>query len=292
GQAISVLIAGTGFFASLLSVRHVSVPLFLNVLNYAMLSPYFGALSKDDSASYWGLFSELCCPWWLYAVMAVVDLEANVIIVSAYRYTSVTSVMLLDCFSIPCVMLLSYVFLSAKYTCTHLVGVLICLAGMACIIVSDSLSGGGGCEDCSNPFYGDMLCLVGTSLYAISNVVQEKLVKHNDREEYLGMMGTFGTTFGVAQLLIMETHAFNGVTWSMEVVGFVVGFVLCLNLMYSRASLFLKHCDAALLNLSLLTSDVYAVIFSYFCYGYLVSWLYFLSFGLACLGLGIYSTAQ
>lgn len=129
-------------------------------------------------------------------------------------------------------------------------------------------------------------------MYAISNVVQEKLVKHNDREEYLGMMGTFGATFGVAQLLIMETHAFNGVTWSMEVVGFVVGFVLCLNLMYSRASLFLKHCDAALLNLSLLTSDVYAVIFSYFCYGYLVSWLYFLSFGLACLGLGIYSTAQ
>lgn len=211
GQAISVLIAGTGFFASLLSVRHVSVPLFLNVLNYAMLSPYLflrnklaagaqcprllgmaaderedllppryssGALSKDDSASYWGLFSELCCPWWLYAVMAVVDLEANVIIVSAYRYTSVTSVMLLDCFSIPCVMLLSYVFLSAKYTCTHLVGVLICLAGMACIIVSDSLSGGGGCEDCSNPFYGDMLCLVSRICYFFQLVNMDQKVFH------------------------------------------------------------------------------------------------------------------
>ena len=122
--------------------------------------------------------------------------------------------------------------------------------------------------------------------------MQEKLVKHNDREEYLGMMGTFGAIFGVAQLLIMERSAFSGVTWSLEVVGFVVGFVLCLNLMYSRASLFLKDCDAALLNLSLLTSDIYAVVFSYFCYGYLVSWLYFLSFGLACLGLGIYSTAE
>lgn len=351
GQLISVLIAGTGFFASLLSSDGVSVPLLLNTINYTLLAPYllfrrkligkrpgiiiccseesdscsqilnqpFPSCSTEsdsipnDAGSYLFRFSQLSCPWWLYAVLALVDLEANVIIVSAYRYTSVTSVMLLDCFSIPCVMILSYLFLSAKYTWTHLVGVAICLAGMGCIIISDYISSGGSCDSCSNPFYGDMLCLVsykfvliplqfcnnscscavqlGTSLYAISNVAQEKLVKHNDREEYLGMIGVFGVIFGVIQLLVMETRSVRNVVWSYEIIAFVIGFVLCLNIMYTRASLFLKDCDAALLNLSLLTSDVYAVIFSYLCYGYLVSWFYFLAFGLACTGLVIYSTA-
>ena len=132
---------------------------------------------------------------------------------------------------------------------------------------------------------------VGTSLYAVSNVLQEKLVKQADREEYLGMLGAFGCVFAACQLLAMETDALHRTEWSSRTVGFVVGFVVCLNLMYTRASLFLKDCDAALLNLSLLTSDVYAVIFSFFCYGYLVSWLYFVAFGLTSLGLAVYSTA-
>ena len=122
-------------------------------------------------------------------------------------------------------------------------------------------------------------------------MAQEKLVKHNNREEYLGMLGSFGTLFGTIQLLIMETGPVSRVEWTYETVGFIVGFVVCLNVMYTRASQFLKDCDAALLNLSLLTSDVYAVVFAYLCYGYLVSWLYFLAFSLACTGLAIYSTA-
>lgn len=105
------------------------------------------------------------------------------------------------------------------------------------------------------------------------------------------MLGSFGVLLGTAQLLLMEIDTLRRVTWTVEIIGFIAGFIFCLNFMYTRASLFLKDCDAALLNLSLLTSDVYAVLFSYFYYGYLVSWLYFLAFGLACTGLAIYSAA-
>jgi hypothetical protein len=51
---------------------------------------------------------------WKYALLAVADVEANYFVVKAYSYTSITSVMLLDCFTIPCVMVLSYFFLKAK----------------------------------------------------------------------------------------------------------------------------------------------------------------------------------
>jgi hypothetical protein len=51
---------------------------------------------------------------WRYAALAFADVEANFLVVKAYKYTTITSVMLLDCFTIPCVMLLSSVFLRAR----------------------------------------------------------------------------------------------------------------------------------------------------------------------------------
>ena len=42
------------------------------------------------------------------------DVEANACVVLAYSYTTLTSVMLLDCFTIPCVMVLSRVALKAR----------------------------------------------------------------------------------------------------------------------------------------------------------------------------------
>lgn len=204
---ISALIAGTGFFASLLSSHDISIPLFLTTVNYSLLIPYIFLRAKlsvlspwrpwclsaeegrvillgsraansagKEEGSYRSHFRELSCPWWIYALLACVDLEANVIIVSAYRYTSVTSVMLLDCFSIPCVMMLSYLFLKAKYTRTHLIGVFVCLIGMGCIIATDYYSGGGSCDDCSNPFYGDMLCLVRLPMLSCLQLFTQYLI--------------------------------------------------------------------------------------------------------------------
>jgi hypothetical protein len=57
-------------------------------------------------------------PWWQYALLAVADVEGNFLVVSAYKYTSISSAMLLDCFTIPVVMLLSSIVLHAK-VCSH-----------------------------------------------------------------------------------------------------------------------------------------------------------------------------
>ena len=45
--------------------------------------------------------------------------------------------MLLDCFAIPCVMLLSKMFLGRVYTWQHLLGVLTCLCGLGITVASD-----------------------------------------------------------------------------------------------------------------------------------------------------------
>ena len=133
---------------------------------------------------------------------------------------------------------------------------------------------------------------IGTCMYACSNVIQEKLVKHKDREEYLGMLGLIGSVLAGCQVAVMEGTPLLRLNWSAENLCFMAGFVICLNMMYTRASAYLKHSDAAYLNLSLLTSDVYAVIFSFCVYGFLVPWLYFVAFSFASIGLVVYSLAD
>ncbi|KAK3264378.1 hypothetical protein CYMTET_26879 [Cymbomonas tetramitiformis] len=54
--------------------------------------------------------------WRIYPLLAVADVEANFLIVYAYQFTSITSVTLLDCATIPFVMALSTRFLGVRHT--------------------------------------------------------------------------------------------------------------------------------------------------------------------------------
>lgn len=59
------------------------------------------------------------------------------VVVKAYQYTSLTSVMLLDCWSIPSVILLTWLFLNTKYRFRKFVGVAVCVAGLVLVVFSD-----------------------------------------------------------------------------------------------------------------------------------------------------------
>ncbi len=52
----------------------------------------------------------------------------------------------------------------------------------------------------TNQLIGDLLCLGGAVLYAVSNVAQEFLVKHHSIPEYLGMLGVSGSIVSAIQL--------------------------------------------------------------------------------------------
>jgi drug/metabolite transporter (DMT)-like permease len=225
-----------------------------------------------------------------YLGAAFIDVEANFLIIQAYNYTSITSIMLLDCFTIPCAMGLSYLFLGYRFNHWHLIGVLLCISGLICIFISDSLS-----EEEINgsfQFYGDFLALFGSSLYAVSNVSQEYLVKYYDRDEYLGYVGSFGAAISFVQMMVLDYKHMKKTVFSSTIILSICGFVSCLFFMYTNTSAFLQYGDSTLFNLSLLTSDVYAILFSYFFYGSLVKWLYFLAFALVAIGLIIYHSAE
>lgn len=240
GQTISVLIAGTGIFASLLSSTSptTNFPTLMNLFNYNLLSTYLArnrckvlrecrmsGKAKDGVTDSWKL---LC----MYAIAALIDLEANFLVLMAYNYTSITSVMLLDCFTIPCAMALSFFFLGCMYSWKHFTGAVICVGGLVCIVLSDVSQGPAP----QNAVYGDILCLCGCVLYAISNVLQEYLVKFHDRTAYMAYLGTFGSFFAFVQCMIVDLPLLREANFTTFVLLSIGGFVGCLFLMYDVAS--------------------------------------------------------
>lgn len=320
GQLISLLIAGTGVFASILSNFHPSAnfPLFMNLFNYLLLSffliryhyhksheePQIEEIFEIEGLSDLEITTSSTSPSsvnnkkkeklqisnWIYLFAAILDVEANFLVLLAYNYTTITSVMLLDCFTIPCAMILSYIFLGCRYSTKHYIGTVVCLLGLICIVVNDVFYG--EASSSKNALLGDIFCLVGAMLYACSNVVQETLVKFHSRDQFLGSLGIFGTFIALGQCLLFDLKGLQEADFTIYVIASMIGFIVCLFFMYVNTTSYLQKSDAILFNLSLLTSDVYAVIFTYFFYGYLVGWLYFIAFGLVICGLYIYHTEK
>ncbi|RYY68652.1 hypothetical protein EON63_24580, partial [archaeon] len=322
GQFISICIAGTGIFATLLSEMKptANFPLLMSFLNYFLLSffliriywrktqtPHSSQLLRlsddqlDTPTERKHIYTEISdtqvhihtpqptqTKWYWYFLAALLDVEANFLVILAYNYTSVTSIMLLDCFTIPSSMVLSYVILKYIYTYKHILGTCVCISGLVCIVINDVLyNHGDGNKD---SVYGDVLCICGAVLYAFSNVLQETLVKNHDRDVFMGYLGVFGMSISFIQCMALDIHQLTHTPINLYVIMYVLGFVTCIYTMYIHTSAFLQTSDATLFNLSLLTSDVYAVLFVYAYQHTIVSPLYIVAFLLVCIGVYVYHT--
>nr|ACU23335.1 unknown [Glycine max] len=280
GQFLSLLITSTGFTSSELAKKGINAPTSQSFLNYVFLTLVYGTVLLYRRKA-------LKAKWYYYIILGLVDVEANFLVVKAYQYTSLTSVMLLDCWSIPSVMLLTWLFLKTKYRFKKITGVVVCVAGLVLVVFSDVHSGdrAGG----SNPRKGDLLVIAGATLYAISNVSEEFLVKSADRVELMAMLGLSGGIISAIQISILERNELKSIHWSAEAALPFVGFAVAMFMFYSLVPVLLKINGSIMLNLFLLTSDMWAVLIRIFAYHEKVDWMYFVSFGAVTIGLIIYS---
>ncbi|XP_012568015.1 uncharacterized protein [Cicer arietinum] len=280
GQFLSLLITATGFASSDLAKKGINAPTSQSFLNYVFLAVVYGGILLYRR-------KPLKAKWYYYILLGLVDVEANFLVVKAYQYTSLTSVMLLDCWSIPCVMLLTWIFLKTKYRFKKITGVIICIAGLVLVVFSDVHAGdrAGG----SNPRKGDVLVIAGATLYAFSNVSEEFLVKNADREELMAMLGVFGGIISAIQITILERAELNSIHWSAGAAFPFVGFAVAMFMFYSLVPVLLKTNGSTMLNLSLLTSDMWSVLIRIFSYHEKVDWMYYVAFGAVATGIVIYS---
>ncbi|KAL6865110.1 hypothetical protein ACP4OV_016261 [Aristida adscensionis] len=300
GQLLSLVVTATGFASSDLSRRGINVPTSQSLLNYLLLGLVYGSILLHRR-------KPLQMKWYYYLVLGLVDVEANYLVVKAYEYTSLTSVMLLDCWAIPAVIFLTWMFLKTKYSFRKYSGVAICVAGLVLVVFSDVHAGdrAGGVS----PVKGDILVIMGATLYAVSNVSEEFLVKASDQIELMGMLGIFGALISACQinciikvqefcfntlhflaiLSIFERNEIKSIHWNIGAVVPFIGFAIAMFMFYSLVPILLKISGSTMLNLSLLTSDMWAILIRVFAYHEKVDWMYYVAFAAVAVGLVIYS---
>ncbi|XP_011921897.1 PREDICTED: solute carrier family 35 member F2 isoform X2 [Cercocebus atys] len=287
GQMLSLCICGTAITSQYLAERYkVNTPMLQSFINYCLLFLIYTVMLAFRSGSD-NLLVILKRKWWKYILLGLADVEANYMIVRAYQYTTLTSVQLLDCFGIPVLMALSWFILYARYRVIHFVAVAVCLLGVGTMVGADILAGR---EDNSGSdvLIGDILVLLGASLYAISNVCEEYIVKKLSRQEFLGMVGLFGTIISGIQLLIVEYKDIASIHWDWKIALLFVAFALCMFCLYSFMPLVIKVTSATSVNLGILTADLYSLFVGLFLFGYKFSGLYILSFTVIMVGFILY----
>ena len=235
----------------------------------------------------------LSISWYWYLLLALCDVEGNYVFVAAYQYTTITSIQLLDCFTIPLIMLLSYCLLGARYTLLHYAAAAICLSGMGLLIVSDQLRhlSDDNSREAHDQLIGDLLVLLGCCCYAVSNLGQEQIVKQHHRIEWLAMLGLFGTLISLIQMLATERSTLSALVLSPHVVGYLLGFVACLYGLYLAVPLLLMRSGALFFNLSILTADFWSVLCGVVLFRVGLHPLYFVAFVLIVAGLILYEWA-
>lgn len=205
----------------------------------------------------------------IYFVLGFIDVEGNYFVVKAYQYTSLLSAMLLDAWTTPVVMILSFFFLRSRYRWLQYVGVFVALCGLGMLVASDVITGKN--YDAANALKGDLFCILGATLYGFSNVGEEFLIRKHPHYEVVGMLSFFATFINFVQLMILERNEFAAFSQQPFSIGMMVIYTVCMFCIYSLGPIMFRMSGAVVFNLSLLTSDFYGLIFGLGLFGYTVS---------------------
>ncbi|WPT10920.1 Solute carrier family 35 member F2 [Picochlorum sp. SENEW3] len=281
-QLLSILIAVTSTCAAILSSSSVYCPALLSCCTYLLLFVVYKFFVTDTSNE------ESSYEWWKYAILALMDVEANYLVVMAFQKTSMTSVALLDQFSIPVAVILTKVLGLATYKIGHGIGVCLCIGGLSLLIISDS---NGEAASHEHSLFGDCLVLIGASLYGAANVLQESFLRDIHWKTLLGNLGLWGSLISGIQFLALELKIVISSHWSAILVAYIVGFALAMFIFYSTIPFVLQQGGSTLLNIGLLSSDLYILLIRILLFEVTMTEvvIFAVSFGFVCSGIVLYS---
>ncbi|OZJ01661.1 hypothetical protein BZG36_05517 [Bifiguratus adelaidae] len=286
GQFLSLCITATNVTTAKLANDYgIAMPTTQTFLNYVILAIVYNIITLwKHGFRYWGRALFKRGIW--YLILGIIDVEGNYFVVKAYAYTSLLSAMLLDAWSIPVVMFLSFILLKARYRWMQFLGVVICLCGLGGLVASDFIIGNS--YQAVDPVKGDLFMILGATFYGFSNVGEERLVRTTPLYEVVGMFTLFAAIVNFIQLMILERNEFSTFVNQPEAIGMWVAYTAAMFCLYTVAPILFRKSSATFFNLSLLTSDFYGLLFGLFLFHYSPYPLYFVAYVLVIVGLLIY----
>lgn len=282
---LSLCITGTNVTTTILSSQYnFAAPTTQTFLVYACL-----ALVYNSYAIYKRGLKGWLLQFWrrgiYYFILGFIDVEGNYFVVKSYQYTSLLSAELLDCWSTPVCMILSFFIFKVRYRWVQYLGVFICLCGLGMLVGSDVLTGKNyGATDAVK---GDLFCLLGATFYGLSNVGEEYMARKHPLYEVIGMFTFFATFINLVQIFIFERQEWAGFA-DPGIGGMVATYTICMLVLYSLAPVLFRLGSAVVYNLSILTSDFFGLIFGLGLFGYTVTALYPVAYCVVIIGIAIY----
>jgi solute carrier family 35 protein F1/2 len=173
-------------------------------------------------------------------------------------------------------------FVSKVFGRHHWVGVLLCVIGGTLTVYMDASTspvetneamdgGGGGGEEeesssSSHSYIGDCFAIAAALMYGLGDCIAEYSVKHIDRHEYLGMLGLFGMFQTMLTFPWIEHDAIRDLATRKQpwqVAGLLLFYIATVLCYYEMEARFLMTSDATLLNLSMQSINLWAVVFTF-----------------------------
>jgi len=262
-----------------------------------------GSDSKLSRLKYpfcFGLFT-IHAKWYYYFAVALIEAQAYYFIFLAFRYTSFAFVYVSDALAIPSAMIFTKLFMKRSYRWSHIVGCAICLFGIVLNTASDMKKGGDEEDDdisSGDHIKGDIFAILGAVLLGLDDVLSEMIIDFGGVNEMLFMKGLFGSLISLVQMTILERDAVYALftvdgsscelEWRMILFG---AHVLTRGLDVAGEMTFLAVSEAALLNILLLTSDLYAALFDVIAFGIRLTPYFYGGFVCIVIGIVLYEAA-
>lgn len=293
GQFLSLTITLSGTVNEYLYRRHnVNFPALQTVLFYLLLALFYVPKwlwnsRKERSASAFVTLSMAVKTRFLwYSGYALLDCIASLLVIKSYIYTNLATVALLSTFSTPCVIVLSRIFLRAKYRPLQYTGAAICVAGV--VLFSVSL----GLETSKAGLYGGLLAIGSAIVYACANVMAEGMVKvdEHDSTEFLALTGTSGFLWSLLVLLIFGWDEPGALlAQPSSVYPLVILHILAIFGFYSGLPFFIRRASATFFNLSLLTVNIYSALVNLVLFRDSFTWSFPIALIVVNVGILVYS---
>ena len=227
--------------------------------------------SQQKKFSFFGLIP-LQTSLRMYAIIAIVDVYASYVTILAFKYTTITSVVLFDALAIHSAMVVSRCFFQRKYTKGHLLGVFVCTVGMIVNVAVDYEEDKEGRSffvgkdnaqqqliqaEYPHKIAGDLLAICGGILFGIANTLQEVTVKDGSVTEYLGCFAFFASVITFTQAMIFEraeivdffSQSSSGTCAEEEGESLFLLFAFAGMVKYAGNGVFLQVSDATFFNL-------------------------------------------
>lgn len=303
GQILSFLTASAAAAQAGLHLEcNVSAPLFTISMTFLVLSFLLIPLYKRRTRQATNDFEKptlfgipLRAPVKVYVFLATMEVQASFWTISAFRYTTITSITLLDAISLPTVMILSRFLLHRRYMGVHVLGALVCVTGVVANMLADYTLDWQTAENpYPNKIVGDVFAASGAIMMGVLHVYSEVLVSDvSGPLEYLAVVSCFAFPIAfVASLVFERTESGFAIQESECSVGLtsflVIASVLIKSVEHVGTASFLYVSEAALLNINLLTTDLWSAVFSVVIERLVPSPIFWVALVVVLLGIFIY----